>query len=68
VSQPVDTLNRSGAEELVKTIREYWRGRGVKIALRIVEESYSENKRPFYGVRSDLRNGLPRFNHLGDTC
>lgn len=54
-----DTLSRTGAEELVKTIRDYWRSKGVKIAVRIVEESYRENRRAFYGVRSDLRNGLP---------
>jgi hypothetical protein len=58
VEMLLDTLSRRGAEALRARIEDYWHSRGFAVTVDIrIETLFGQ---PFWVVRSDLINGLPR--------
>jgi transposase len=53
-----DTLSKGDAEKLARRITAYWRDQGYSVACWI-EQSGTSQRHKFWGVRSDLVNGLP---------
>ena len=55
-----DTSSRAGAERLKSAIERYWADRGHLVTCYVVEVAFDPAMRATsYGVRSNLRNGLP---------
>jgi hypothetical protein len=54
----LDTLNRTGAEELGERIKAYWAARGYVVRIDIATEALFGNL--VWVVRSDMVNGFPR--------
>lgn len=61
-----ETMNQSGAERLMLTIRAFWIGRGYRPNVRIEQMRINSSLikesdyRNIYVVRSDMINGYPR--------
>lgn len=56
--------NRSGAERIAKTIKDYWAARGADVEVHLVQAEFTPQMRSGrFDVRSDIKNGLPRKLH-----
>ena len=56
-----DALTKYGAQNLMETIRKFWKDKGKEIKIRI--EPFVDTKVArfnMFQIRSNLRNGLPR--------
>lgn len=55
-----DSLDKAGAENLARRIREYWRERGHEVQVDVQEKPFTSATRSIrYDVRSNLVNGMP---------
>lgn len=55
-----DLCNKDGARRLKERIEEYWRERGRKVEVKIVEAGFVPTMRSAReDVRSDMKNGFP---------
>ena len=56
-----DQCSKAGSQESSHRIHDYWLSRGGDVYPRVVRITGLKTTKAFYGVRSDLLNGLPQF-------
>ena len=56
---PDDLLSPAGAALIAVKIREFWAAAGYQIKVEVVQAGRTPGGDPIFGVRSDLKAGLP---------